>query len=228
MDLSALILADSRFPGGGHVHSGGLEEVIARKLIKHERDLPGFLSGRLRTAGSLAAVFAAASAHAAARGVLSGHWKLLDAELDARTPSPAQREASRAQGRGTARAGRAAWPSPVLETLLEVTPRPHHPVLLGALVGIAGGSPHDAAVSVAYLAVSGPASAAVRLLGLDPFAVNAVVARLAAELREVASAAADVAGHDPADLPAPGSPALDLFAEAHARQHKEEVRLFAS
>ncbi|WP_410665674.1 urease accessory protein UreF [Amycolatopsis sp. lyj-84] len=224
MDLAALILADSRFPGGGHVHSGGLEEAVARKLITHERDLPGFLSGRLRTAGSLAAVFAAASAHAAARNVQSGHWWRLDLELDARTPSLAQREASRAQGRGTARAGKAAWPSPVLSRLLKETPRPHHPVIVGALVGV----PFDAAMAVAYLAISGPASAAVRLLGLDPFAVNAVVARLSAEVREVSLRAAEVAGGDPAELPAPGSPALDLFAEAHARHHKEEVRLFAS
>ncbi|WP_445548284.1 urease accessory UreF family protein, partial [Frankia sp. CiP1_Cm_nod1] len=34
----------------------------------------------------------------------------LDVELDARTPSPAQRSASRAQGRALLRAGRAAWP----------------------------------------------------------------------------------------------------------------------
>ncbi|ANN14955.1 urease accessory protein UreF [Amycolatopsis orientalis] len=224
MDLAALILADSRFPGGGHVHSGGLEEAVTRKLITHERDLPGFLSGRLRTAGSLAAVFAAASAHAAARDVQSGHWRRLDLELDARTPSLAQREASRAQGRGTARAGKAAWPSPVLSRLLKETPRPHHPVIVGALIGV----PFDAAMAVAYLAISGPASAAVRLLGLDPFAVNAVVAGLSAEVREVSLLAAEVAGDDPADLPAPGSPALDLFAEAHARHHQEEVRLFAS
>ena len=223
MDLSALILADSRFPGGGHVHSGGLEEVVARKLVTSVRDLPGFLSGRLRTAGYLAAVFAAASAHAAAN---RGNWSLLDSELDARTPSLAQREASRAQGRGTARAGRIAWPSPVLERLLAETPRPHHPIVLGALVGVAGGSPYDAAMAVAYLSVSGPASAAVRLLGLDPFAVNAVVARL--DLAAVCSEAAAVAGEDPASLPSPGSPALDLFAEAHARHHQEEVRLFAS
>ncbi|MFG1638921.1 urease accessory protein UreF [Amycolatopsis sp. NPDC049252] len=226
MDLSALILADSRFPGGGHVHSGGLEEAVARKLIQSTSDLPGFLSGRLRTAGLLAAVFAAASAHAASRSVASGHWARLDAELDARTPSLAQREASRAQGRGTARAGRISWPSPVLSSLLAETPRPHHPIVLGALVGVAGGSPHDAAMAVAYLAVSGPASAAVRLLGLDPFAVNAVVARL--DLRSVCETAAAVAGDDPASLPSPGSPGLDLFAEAHARHHQEEVRLFAS
>ncbi|GAA3585974.1 urease accessory UreF family protein [Amycolatopsis ultiminotia] len=228
MDLSALILADSRFPGGGHVHSGGLEEAVSRGLLKSEQDLPGFLFGRLRTAGALAAVFAAAATHAAARNVHSAQWRTLDLELDARTPSPAQREASRAQGRGTARAGRLAWPSPVLTALLRETPRPHHAVICGALVGIGGGTSSEAAMAVAYLAISGPASAAVRLLGLDPFAVNAVLARLAEPLREVCAEAAESAGADPADLPAPASPALDLFAEEHARHHQEEVRLFAS
>ncbi|MGI6873218.1 urease accessory protein UreF [Amycolatopsis sp. 3B14] len=221
MGTSAILLADSRFPGGGHVHSGGLEEAVARGLIREVRDLPGFLHGRLWTAGYLAAAFAAAS-------VVCRQWTRLDEELDARTPSPAQRAASRAQGRGTARAGRIAWPSPVIDELLTATPRPHHPIITGALTAVSGGTPRDAALAVAYLAVSGPASAAVRLLGFDPFAVNAVVAALAPDLDAVADKAADCAGTDPARLPSPGSPALDLLAEAHLRHHQEEVRLFAS
>ncbi|MCP2252034.1 urease accessory protein [Prauserella aidingensis] len=224
----SLILADSRFPGGGHVHSGGLEEAVERGLIRDSADLRPFLAGRLRAAGELAAVFAAAAAHAAARGVTPRHWAVLDGELDARTPSAAQREASRAQGRGTARAAKAAWPSPVLRELLAETPRPHHPVILGAITGLSGGRPVDAASAAAYLAVSGPASAAVRLLGLDPLAVNGIVANLSHALDAVAARGAAVAGHDPRDLPAPGAPALDLLAEAHVRHHKEEVRLFAS
>lgn len=228
MDTVALLFADSRFPGGAHVHSGGLEEVVTRKLITSERDLPAFLSGRLTGAGLLATSFAAASAHAAARGVHRRHWLALDTELDARTPSSAQRKASRAQGRGTARAGRIAWPSAVLDDLLAVTPRPHHAVIVGALAGVAGTSPRDTALSVAYQAVSGPASAAVRLLGFDPLTVNAVVATMAREIEAVAARASGVAGADPADLPGPGAPALDLFAEGHLRRHKEEVRLFAS
>ncbi|HVV11667.1 urease accessory protein UreF [Amycolatopsis sp.] len=226
MDAVSLLLADSRFPGGGHVHSGGLEEVVARKLVTAERDLPAFLHGRLWTAGLLAASFAAASAHAVRRGVHSGHWLRLDMELDARTPSPAQREASRAQGRGTARAGRIAWPE--VNALLAVTPRPHHPIITGALAGAGGAGPRDAALTLAYLAISGPASAAVRLLGFDPLTVNAMVARFAGELEAVADEAAACAGADPAELPAPNAPGLDLLAEAHLRQHKEEVRLFAS
>ena len=135
MDVTALLLADSRFPGGGHVHSGGLEEAAARGLVRTEDDLPAFLRGRLRTAGALAAVVRGGGGALRDRG--AGPWPLLDVELDARTPSAAQRAASRAQGRATARAARSAcgrrlrscarcWP---------ITPRPHHPIVLGALVG---------------------------------------------------------------------------------------------
>jgi urease accessory protein len=216
MNVTAMLLADSRFPGGGHVHSGGLEEAAARELVRTEDDLPAFLGNRLRTAGALAAVFAAAATWP------GRDWALLDAELDARTPSAAQRAASRAQGRATARAAKLM--SPLVTGLLAVVPRPHHPVLLGVLVG----TPRDAALAAAYLSVSGPASASVRLLGLDPLRVNAIVAGLAPSITSVAAEAAATAHHDPADLPAPGSPGLDVLAEEHDRHHREEVRLFAS
>jgi urease accessory protein len=226
--LAVLALADARFPGGGHAHSGGVEEAVARGLVAGVGDLREFLFGRLYGAGALQAAFAAAAAHSAAEGVPSGHWRALDAELDARTPSHAQRESSRAQGRGMIRAGRAAWPSPALAELTEAIRRPHHPVVLGVLTAAAGAGPRDAALVAGYLAVSGPSSAAVRLLGLDPFAVNAALAELTEDLDRVADEAAAVARLDPADLPAPSAPVLDLLAEAHERHHREEVRLFAS
>jgi urease accessory protein len=227
MDMVALALADSRFPGGGHAHSGGLEEAAARGLVSTEDDLPGFLWGRLRTAGELSAVFAAAAAHGARRGAGAGFWQELDAEVDARTPSAAHRDASRAQGSGVRRAMKGAFLTLGVSKAPFIA-RPHHAVALGAAVGLAGGLPVDAALAAAYLSVSGPASAAVRLLGLDPLRVNAAVLRLAVEVRGVAERAAAVAACEPAELPAPGAPGLDLLAEAHNRKHAKEVRLFAS
>ena len=227
MDMIALVFADSRFPGGGHVHSGGLEEAAARRLVSTEDDLPAFLRGRLRTAGELSAVFAAAAAHGARRGADARFWRELDAELDARTPSGAQRDASRAQGSGVRRAMKGAFPTPRVRKAPFIA-RPHHAIALGAAVGLAGGLPLDAALAAAYLSVSGPASAAVRLLGLDPLRVNASVLRLAGEVRAVAERAAATAAREPAELPAPGAPGLDLLAEAHKRKHAKEVRLFAS
>jgi urease accessory protein len=224
VSLAALTLADARFPGGGHVHSGGLEEAVARGLVTRVADLEPFLAGRLRTAGLVAAAFAAAAVRTA-RGD-GTPWEELDAELDARTPAAAQREASRAQGRAALRAARVAWPSPVLDALVAATPRPHHPLLVGAVVGIDGGGPAEAAQSVAYLAVSGPASAAVRLLGLDPFAVNAAVVSLRPVLDAVVAEA--TVPRPPPQLPAAGAPVLDLMAQAHVRHHREKVRLFVS
>ncbi|MBW0121648.1 urease accessory protein UreF [Pseudonocardia oceani] len=228
--LAALTLADARFPGGGHVHSGGVEEAVARGLVHDVDGLAALLDGRLRTAGLVAASFAAAAALAAPdlAAPTRTAFAELDAELDARTPSPAQRTASRAQGRATLRAARLAWPSPALDALCAVDPRPHHALLAGAVVGADGGTPADAAQCVAYLAVSGPASAAIRLLGLDPFAVNAVVVGLAAVLRGVVGEAVRAASGPPSALPAPGAPVLDLMAQAHVVHHRERVRLFAS
>ncbi|GAA4697887.1 urease accessory UreF family protein [Pseudonocardia yuanmonensis] len=247
--LVSLVLADARFPGGGHVHSGGLEEAVSRGLASDVASLEGFLLGRLRTAGLVAAGFAAASAAVSANCPSSGtsrarppltspssavsgdrraRWAELDAELEARTPSLAQREASRAQGRGTLRAVQAAWPSPVLDGLVAVHPRPHHPLLVGAVCGAAGEPADEAARCVAYLAISGPASAAVRLLGLDPFAVNAVLVRLGPALEAVVAEAVSAAEGPPSDLPAPSAPVLDLMAQAHVHHHRERVRLFVS
>jgi urease accessory protein len=73
--------------------------------------------------------------------------------------------------------------------------------------------------------VTGPASAAVRLLGLDPYGVHALLAGLAGDCDRVAAHAA-ARTDEPIDaLPAAGAPLLDVGAEVHAAW---EVRLFAS
>jgi urease accessory protein len=141
----------------------------------------------------------------------------LDAEFDARTPSAALRRVSRQQGKALLRAGRAMWP-------VEETPtEPHHPVAVGIVAAAAGLGPVDAALVTAYGAVTGPAGAAVRLLGLDPYPVHALLARLADTCEAVATAAASISDID--DLPAASAPLLDIAAEHHATW---EVRLFAS
>ncbi|MET7329976.1 urease accessory UreF family protein [Nonomuraea sp. NPDC005650] len=153
-------------------------------------------------------------------------WVLLDAEADARTAAPAQRDASRTQGRLLLRVARRMWPSPVLEELARAVPSPHHPIALGAVAHAAGATAGEAAMAAAYHAISGPATAAVRLLGLDPVAVHGLLADLAPDLAAVASRAAADAGRSPWEaLPAHSSPALDLLAEQHARA---EVRMFVS
>ncbi|WP_239166619.1 urease accessory protein UreF [Actinoplanes italicus] len=175
--------------------------------------LAGFLRGKLATTGLVSAAFAAAACADVTRSAE------LDGGLDARTPSPALRKASRAQGRALLRAGRAMWSLPPIGR------EPHQPVALGVLAAAAGLTPADASIAAAHGLVTGSASAGVRLLGLDPYAVHALLARLAPECDRIAAAAAARAGDPVDDLPAAGAPLLDIGAEHHATW---EVRLFAS
>ncbi|MEU4240384.1 urease accessory UreF family protein [Actinoplanes sp. NPDC026619] len=209
-----LVLADGRLPAGGHAHSGGLEAQVSAGRVRDLDDVFGFLRGKLATGGLVAAAFAAAACRRPAE------WALLDDGLDARTPSPALRKASRAQGRALLRAGRSMWPTPV------PVPRDmHQPVALGLLAAGAGLGPHEAAITAAHGTTTGSASAAVRLLGLDPYAVHGLLARLAPECDRIAAEAARRSDDPVDDLPASGSPLLDIGAEHHATW---EVRLFAS
>jgi urease accessory protein len=207
-----LLLADSRLPSGAHAHSGGLEAAVVAGRVRDVSTLDGFLRGRLHTVGLVAASFAAA---ACAR---PSSAEVLDEGLDARTPSPALRRASRVQGRALLRVARSMWTVPAVVEA-------HHAVALGVVTSGAGISPAQAASIAAYGAIAGPASAAVRLLGLDPYAVQSLLARLAASCDAVASAAAGFADSPVDALPAASAPLLDISAEIHASW---EVRLFAS
>jgi urease accessory protein len=220
---AALMLADARLPAGGHAHSGGIEAAVTAGTVSGLPTLEAFLLGRLATAGVVAAGLAAAAcAGARAR---PAPWRRLDAEADARTPSPAQRQASRRQGRALLRCALGAWPAPWLDDLGQFREGPHHPVVLGGAAAAAGCDPSSAALVAAYLSVSGPASAAVRLLALDPLAVSGMLAAMARQVETAACQGAATATWPAGELPFPAGPALDLLAESHARA---EVRLFAS
>ncbi|WP_327358193.1 urease accessory protein UreF [Streptomyces sp. NBC_01304] len=218
-----LVLADGRFPAGGHAHSGGAEAAVAAGRITDAASLEAFSRGRLHTAGLVSAALAAA----AAAGVDPLE---VDAAADARTPSAALRVVGRKLGRQMMRAARSAWPSAELDALAAARPRgAHQPVVLGTAARAAGLDALDAAYASVYEAVSGPATATVRLLGLDPFDATAVLARLAPELDLVAERAADAARRALSEgvdvLPAASAPLLEVSAEAHAAW---AVRLFAS
>jgi urease accessory protein len=204
-----------------------MEAAVAAGRVTDLATLEAFLRGRLATAGLVAAAFAAAAcARAGQLGDPRSGIDEVDEALDARTPSPAQRRASRAQGRALLRAGRAMWPDRSSGAGQPgVPPDPHHPIALGLVAAVAGLRPQQAAAIAAYGVVSGPAGAAVRLLGLDPYPVHALLAGLVPACDATAARAAAYAGAPADELPAAGAPLLDISAELHATW---EVRLFAS
>lgn len=214
MNVNLLLLTDGRFPAGGHAHSGGVEAAVMAGRVTGLDTLAVFLAGRLTTAGRVAAALSAAAC--------SGTHDVfaVDAAATARIPSPALRVTSRTQGRQLLRTARAVLGHAGLPDEL------HLPVAMGAVSAATYGvDTMDAARWAAYDSISGPAGAAVRLLGLDPFASWGIVAALLPDADAIASAAAARARRPLDDLPSCSAPLLDIGAEIHATQ---EVRLFAS
>ncbi|MDR3661579.1 MAG: urease accessory UreF family protein [Mycobacterium sp.] len=203
-----LALSDSRLPTGGHVHSGGVEEAVTSGLVVDVTTLRAYLRRRIRTQGLVAASIAAA-VH---RGLDPA---TADRETDARTPAPAARLASRAQGRGLVRLGRRVWSGIDWQQL---GTRPHLPVASG-VVGLASGlTPEQTCATVVYTTMTGSATAAQRLLALDP----ADVAALTFELSSLCDTTAVDAAEGIADL---SDPLLDVLAQQHAGRDRP---LFAS
>ena len=207
-----LLLADGRFPGGGHAHSGGLEAAVAAGSVSGLEGLHGFLAGKLGTTGLVDAWLTAAACRGADPAVL-------EAECEARCPSPALRAAGRALGRGLRRAATASWPD-IAAVKVE-----QYPVVLGLVARAAGLDPVEAATLALHTIVAGGVSAAVRLLPIDMADAMAVASRLAPVVEVHAAAAAALADGPVEDGPAWSAPVLELRAEEHAGW---EVRLFAS
>ncbi|WP_179534393.1 urease accessory protein UreF [Actinopolyspora biskrensis] len=218
-----LVLADGRFPSGNHAHSGGAEAAVHLGQITNANSLESFCRARLNTTGLVMTAVAAA----AASGIDA---LLLDDAVDARTPSPSLRATGRKLGRQLLRAARATWPDTSLDRL--ATERPHglhQPIVLGLAAAAAGLHREDAAAVSAYETVNSPISAAIRLLGIDPFEASGILARLAPELDAVTARAVESSEraerHGITALPRTATPLLEINAEWHATWQR---RLFAS
>ena len=199
-----LTLADSRLPTGGHVHSGGVEEAVTAGRVTGVATLRAYLCRRIRSQGLVSASLAVA-VHTGSLTVDAA-----DAETDARTPSPAARAASRAQGRGLLRLAKRVWPHHAWDARGS---KPHLAVTAG-VVGVAGAvAPEHTALAVVYTTMTGSATAAQRLLALDP----ADVAVLTFELSPLCEQTAAQAVKELADL---SDPLLDVLAEGHAARER--------
>jgi urease accessory protein len=215
MNPLTLLLADSRFPSGSYAHSLGLEQAVSDGL----RDVPAFIRARQRHVASAEAAFAVAARSEAADGDALA-W--LDREWAARTPAPALRDAGRRLGSQLLRAAATAFPGAARLTAYRaasrLTPRP---IALGVVAADLGVSAVDTALLALYDDAATVASAALKLLPLDP----AVTARWLADLApDLARASREIAADD-GPLPSPAAVAIELSAPIHLEQRE---RLFAS
>ena len=104
-------------------------------------------------------------------------------------------------------------------------PGPQLPVAIGVAAAGAELGPSEAASIAAYSSVTASTTAALRLLGLDPFAVTSVLSGFASDLDRIAAEAADGVAEGIGGLPAPTAPVNDFLFEQHIRRKE---RLFAS
>jgi len=218
------LLADGRFPVGGHAHSAGLEAAASAFPLDDAEELARFVAGRLSTVGLTEANLVAVIATQLASGTLD--WDRADQEIEARIASPALRSTSRLLGRQWARAGAEVIGGPHNDRARRVDRRGPHQVMAYAAVAIDAGLRVDDAVALhLHHLVSTITTAAVRLHGIDPYEAarlqrNAVVQ--CDSIVETAVAGAKV----PWDrVPAPASPIADILAEHHA---VADMRLFRS
>jgi urease accessory protein len=246
MDPLALLLADSRFPSGSYAHSLGLEQAVADGLT----DVPAFIRARLRLVAEADARFVVEARRACppprpdaaalrrgptrpgladaprdparsdAAGVAAALVRL-DREWAARTPSPVLREAARRLGGQLLRSAAVVWPGGAIAAYRATSRGTPRPVALGVVAGAAGVSEVDTALLALYDDAATVASAALKLLPLDP----AVTARWLAELSPALREAASRVAADRGPLPSPAAIALELAAPIHLERRE---RLFAS
>jgi urease accessory protein len=210
-----LMLADGRFPDGSHAHSYGMEAAVTVGRVHDPASLRDYVDARL---WSTTRTDAAAAALTARSPLL---LDTVDAALTVRMPGAAARAASRSLGRSLARTAERLWPGGPLR-LADGRP-PLQPVALGVVATHAGCSPNEAALCVTHAAAAALTSAALRLLGLDPFAVAGVLVDLRGSVSEVAGSVTSI--QDPEDLPATSTPFAELDPELQATI---EPRLFGS
>lgn len=206
-DLFLMLLADARLPTAGHTQSAGLEPAVVEGL--QAQHVPDYIDLRLRTVARVEAATAVVALH-----YLRQDHRLGDVEVAwaARTPSSVMRATSYSMGRAQLRIVRRLWPThPSVVTLADRAPRA---MVLAAAADACGLSPLALARLVGYDDVQTVASAALKLLPLDPAEVAAWVLGAFPSVDELAGEVAHLI--EPEGIPASGAPQIEAWAEAHA------------
>jgi len=224
ISVLTMLLGDGRFPAGSYAHSLGLEQAVADGL--RPEAVSDFIAARLRLVAEPEARIALAARRGALADGVAGALAV-DDEFAARCPSPVLRESARRLGGALLRSAAAVWPA-AQDSLIAryrrastTTPRP---VALGVVAAAVGVDDEQLAALALYDDAATVASAALKLLALDPADAARWVAQLAPWIEDAARLLA--ADRRPlAEQPAPAAIGLELAAAVH---HDRRERLFVS
>ncbi|QVQ55144.1 urease accessory protein [Spiractinospora alimapuensis] len=217
-DITALLLADGRLPIGGHAQSAGLEPALAAGLTV--KDVPAYMRTRVRTVG----LVEAAATVMARRAALDPPVRLdvVQNAVLARTPSEPLRAASGLLGRGLCRLATRWWPDhEAVAALTALGSGPQRPVALGVVAAVTGMSDEQVARVCLYDDAQTVASAALKLLPVDPADAAWWVLDLGPAIEETTLRATRPT--TPAELPAATAPWIEQWSLDHERRTR---RLF--
>jgi urease accessory protein len=215
-DLILMLLADARLPTSGHTQSAGLEPAVVHGVGAAE--VPAYIDLRLRTVTRVEAASAVVALHHLRQGLALTD---VEAAWAARTPSAAMRATSRSMGRATLRLVRRLWPEH--PSVLAVGAGASRAVVFAAVADACGLAPIALARLVGYDDVQTVASAALKLLPLDPADVSAWVLGALPTVDRLATEVAPL--NLPGSIPASGAPQIEAWAESHATTTR---RLFSA
>ena len=220
----AMLLADGRFPAGSYAHSLGLEQAVADGLAGC--GVAAFIAARLRLVAEPEARLAVAARRLVLRDGVAGALAV-DDEWCARCPSPVLRDSARRSGGALLRSASTVWPPPqgtLIDSYRAASRSTPRPVALGVVAAISGMDDAALAAVALYDDAATVASAALKLLALDPSEASRWVAQQAGWIEAAACVVA--ADERPLDeQPAPAAIGLEIAA---ARHHERRERLFVS
>jgi urease accessory protein len=213
-----MLLADARLPTSGHTQSGGLEPALRDGLDPSR--LVEYCRTRLATVTLTEAATAVVCRHRALAGQGTDDVELAWA---ARTPSDAQRAASRAMGRAYRRLARHLWPDAAVLGELEAVRHPSGPRALGLVAAAGGLSGGQLVRLVGYDDVQTVVSASLKLSPGDPMKAAGWVLGLREDIESMVPRCADLV--DPHLIPALSAPLMEAWAQDHAATTR---RLFSA
>jgi urease accessory protein len=212
-------LADSAFPTGGFVHSGGVEAAFHHQQLCSRADLISFLETALFQLGRSSLPFVIAAMEA--KQSLSE----LDQLCDACIPNHVSNRASRSQGSTLLATASKTFPHPELSALrtqwLERALPGHLAPMLGAVLAVFGLEKRRAARLFLFTQTRGWISAAVRLGIIGPLAGQAILQEFGGRVEAIINDCLALTLEDVTQT----APALDLYQGAQDRLYS---RLFQS
>lgn len=206
-ELFLMLLADARLPTAGHTQSATLEPAVAAGL--RAADVPAYIEMRLQSVTRVEAATGVVALHHLRQGMSLEPVELAWA---ARTPSAAMRTTSRAMGRAFLRIARRLWPDQ--PSVAAIPAGANRAVALAGAADVCTLSPSTLARLIGYDDVQTVASAALKLLPLDPAETTCWVRDALPLVDRLATDVAALTG--PGDIPATGAPQIEAWAQAHA------------